>query len=63
VGAANAAVAVGYLLAGPLLQVLSPRQIVAAAGVAGLLAIAALGVPIMRSARSAPAREPELTAA
>ncbi len=68
VGAANAAVAVGYLAAGPLLQVLSPRQIIAAAGVAGLLAIAALGVPIMkaaRSARTAPENEsePELVAA
>ena len=63
VGVANGAVAVGYLISGPLLQVLSPRQIVAAAGVAGLLAIAALGVPILRAARTArTAPEPEFAA-
>jgi MFS family permease len=52
VGAANGAVAVGYLISGPLLQVLTPRQCVAAAGVTGLAAIAALGVPILRAARA-----------
>jgi len=63
VGVANGAVAVGYLISGPLLQVLSPRQIVAAAGVAGLLAIAALGVPMLRAARTArTAPEPEFAA-
>jgi MFS family permease len=62
VAAANGAVAVGYLISGPLLQVLTPRQAVAAAGVTGLLVIAALGVPILtaaRSARTAPAAEPD----
>jgi MFS family permease len=62
VSAANGAVAVGYLISGPLLQVLTPRQCVAAAGVTGLLAIAALGVPILRAARTdrrRPANEPQ----
>jgi MFS family permease len=65
VGAANAAVAVGYLISGPLLQVVTPRQAVALAGATGLLAVAALGVPIVKAARSAhtartaqPAAEP-----
>jgi MFS family permease len=66
VSAANGAVAVGYLISGPLLQVLTPRQAIAAAGVTGLLAIAALGVPILtaaRSARTVPTDEPELMSA
>lgn len=53
VGVANGAVAVGYLIAGPLLQVVTPRQAVALAGAAGLAAVAALGVPILTAARSA----------
>lgn len=48
---ANGAVAVGYVLAGGLLQVLTPRQCVALSGLAGVLAMAALAVPILKAAR------------
>jgi MFS family permease len=59
-GTANGAVAVGYVLAGGLLQVLTPRQCVAAAGLAGVLTMAALAVPILRAAkRPQPAAEPQ----
>lgn len=59
-GTANGAVAVGYVLAGLLLQVLTPRQCVAAAGLAGVLTMAALAVPILRAAkRPQPTAEPQ----
>jgi MFS family permease len=56
-GTANGAVAVGYVLAGLLLQVLTPRQCVAASGLAGVLTMAALAVPILRAAKRQPAAE------
>jgi MFS family permease len=59
-GFSNGAVAVGYVLAGLLLQVLTPRQCVAASGLAGVLTMAALAVPILRAAkRPQPAAEPQ----
>ncbi|GAA0914594.1 MFS transporter [Virgisporangium aurantiacum] len=59
-GFSNGAVAVGYVLAGVLLQVLTPRQCVAAAGLAGVLTMAALAVPILRAAkRPEPTVEPQ----
>jgi MFS family permease len=54
VGTANAAVAVGYLVSAPLLQVLTPRQAVAAAGLTGVLTVAALCVPTLRAAKRTP---------
>ena len=53
VSTANGAVAVGDLISGPLLQVLTPRQAVAAAGLTGLVAVAAFGIPTIRAARRA----------
>lgn len=50
-GASNAAVTVGYVSAGLLMQVLTPRQCLAASGLAGVLTMAAFAVPIMRAAR------------
>jgi MFS family permease len=50
-GTANGAVAVGYVVAGLLMQVLTPRQCVAASGLAGVLTMAALAVPILRAVK------------
>ncbi len=50
-GTANGAVAVGYVSAGLLMQVLTPRGCVAVSGLAGLVTMAALAVPILRAAR------------
>jgi MFS family permease len=50
-GASNAAVTVGYVSAGLLMQVLTPRQCLAASGLAGVLTMVAFAVPIMRAAR------------
>jgi MFS family permease len=57
---ANGAVAVGYVAAGLLMQVLTPRQCVAASGLAGVLTMAALAVPILKAAkRPQPAQQPD----
>lgn len=63
-GVANGAVAVGYVSAGLLMQVLTPRQCVAASGLAGVLAMAAFAVPVLRAAKrpqrtAEPGPEPE----
>lgn len=50
-GTANGAVAVGYVSAGLLMQVLTPRQCVAVSGLAGLVTMVALAVPILKAAR------------
>jgi MFS family permease len=50
-GIANGAVAVGYVVAGLLMQVLTPRQCVAASGLAGVLTMAALAVPVLLAAK------------
>lgn len=47
---ANGATGVGLLLAGAVLEVLTPRAGIAAAGLAGLAVTAAFAVPLLRSA-------------
>jgi MFS family permease len=54
-GTANGAVAVGYVAAGLLMQVLTPRECVAVSGLAGLVTMVALAVPILRAAKEKPA--------
>ncbi|RKN24064.1 MFS transporter [Micromonospora musae] len=51
VGAVQGASMVGYLAGGVLLELLDPRPLVAAAGVAGLAAVGVLAVPLSRAAR------------
>jgi MFS family permease len=50
-GVAQGGSVVGYLLGGVLLAWITPRPIVAMAGAAGLLVIAAVAGPVMRAAR------------
>ncbi|MEU4677525.1 MFS transporter [Micromonospora sp. NPDC023737] len=52
VGAVQGASMVGYLAGGFLLELLAPRPLVVAAGVAGLIAVAVLAVPLSRAARA-----------
>ncbi|MER7439909.1 MFS transporter [Micromonospora avicenniae] len=52
VGAVQGASMVGYLAGGLLLELLSPRPLVAGAGLAGLAAVAVLAVPLRRAARA-----------
>lgn len=56
-GVANGAAAAGYVIAGPLMQVLTPRECLAAAGLAGFATMAAFAVPILRAARRSPVAE------
>jgi MFS family permease len=59
-GVTNGAVAVGYVLAGPLMQVLTPRQCLAAAGLVGMVSMTAFAVPILRAAKQPqPTAEPQ----
>ena len=59
-GTANGAMAIGYVAAGLLMLVLTPRECVAASGLAGVVTMAALAVPILRAAkRPLPADEPQ----
>ncbi|MFI7604754.1 MFS transporter [Micromonospora sp. NPDC049366] len=51
-GAVQGAAMVGYLAGGLLLEVAEPRPLVALSGVAGLLAVGAVAVPLNRVARS-----------
>jgi MFS family permease len=51
-GMVNGAVAVGYVIAGPLMQVLTPRQCLVAAGLVGVVTMAAFVVPILRAAKA-----------
>ncbi|MEU6206168.1 MFS transporter [Micromonospora musae] len=51
VAAVQGASMVGYLAGGVLLELLDPRPLVAAAGVAGLAAVGVLAVPLSRAAR------------
>jgi MFS family permease len=54
----NSGVVAGYLLGGALLAVLPVRQVYLVAGGLALLAVAVLGVPVVRAARPVPATAP-----
>ncbi|MER7888764.1 MFS transporter [Micromonospora sp. NPDC094482] len=51
-GAVQGAAMVGYLAGGLLLEFFAPRPLVAVAGVAGLVAVALLVIPVNRAARA-----------
>ncbi|TDC36473.1 MFS transporter [Micromonospora sp. 15K316] len=63
VGAVQGASMVGYLAGGVLLELLDPRPLVAAAGVAGLVAVSVLAVPLSRADRRVGAPERPVRAA
>ena len=54
---ANGANAVGFLVAAPLLEVRTPRQVIAGCGIAGLLVCLACLRPVLRATRETPARD------
>ncbi|MFG3703303.1 MFS transporter [Micromonospora sp. NPDC047670] len=54
--AVQGAAMVGFLAGGLLLEAVEPRPLVAGCGLAGLLAVAAVSLPLRRAARAAPAR-------
>lgn len=54
--AVQGAAMVGFLAGGLLLEAVDPRPLVAGCGLAGLLAVAAVSLPLRRAARAAPAR-------
>jgi MFS family permease len=51
VGAVNAAQVVGYLLGGALLEVWTPRTLIAVSGLAGLVVVVICVAPLVRAAR------------
>jgi MFS family permease len=53
-GAVNGAMAAGLALAGPLLEHLSTRGTIAAAGLAAVLMVAVVAVPVLRNVRGEP---------
>jgi MFS family permease len=50
IAAVNAAAIIGYTLAGPLLGWFTPAQLLAGSGIAGLVVVAAVCVPVSRAA-------------
>ncbi|HEX7747066.1 MAG TPA: MFS transporter, partial [Micromonosporaceae bacterium] len=51
-GTVQGAAMLGYLLGGALLELFAPRPLVAACGIAGLLAVAAVVAPVLRAGRA-----------